>query len=131
MLDERKIGIMVKLALYEKKEGKEDFRLARYYQFDYVRFQMLKTFFCVTLGLGIFAAMLAAYKMEYFFHAVEKNIAQFGLLLFAIYLLVLVISELVTAMLSFYQIKTSRKRLGKYYGNLRSLRKYYKENEES
>lgn len=130
MLDNRKISLMARLALYEKKEGKKDFRLAKYYRSDYVRFQMLKTFFYVTLGLGIFAVMLAAYKVEYFFHIAEKNYVQFGFLLLAVYLLILVVSEIVTAFLSAYRIKSSRERLGKYYNNLRSLRKYYKGNEE-
>lgn len=130
MLDNRKINIMTRLALYEKGKGKEDFRLAGYYQSDYVRFQMLKTFFCMTLGLGTFAVMLAAYKVEYFFHEAEKNYRQFGLFVLAVYLLCLMISEIITILLASYHIRASRKRLGKYYNHLRSLRKYYKENEE-
>ena len=130
MLDNRKISIMTRLALYEKEAGREDFRLAGYYQSDYVRFQMLKTFFCMTLGLGIFAGMLAAYKVEYFLHEAEKDYVRFGLLLLAVYFLCLLVSEIMTVLLASHHIRSSRKRLGKYYNNLRSLRKYYKENEE-
>lgn len=128
MLDNRKIALMTRLALFEKTTGKKDIRLAKYYRFDYIRFQMLKTFFCVTIALGMILGMLAAYKVEYFLkQAAQMQYERFGFLLLVIYLLVLIISEIVTAVLASYDIRLSRKRLGKYYNHLRALRKYYKE----
>lgn len=131
MLDNHKITLMTRLALFEKKTGKEDFRLAGYYKTDYVRFQMLKTFVYTTLALGIAAVMLAVYKAEYFLkQAADMQYSSFLILVLTGYLLVLLLSEIVTLFLSSHRIKQSRKRLGKYYYNLRALRKYYKENEE-
>lgn len=131
MLDNRKITLMTRLALFEKGSGKEDFRLARYYRADYIRFEMLKTFVCTTAAFLLTAGMLAVYKAEYFLkQAAEMKYDQFLLLVLAGYLLLLAGSELVTFFLSSRHIKTSRKKLGKYYYNLRALRKYYKENEE-
>ncbi len=35
MLDERKVKLMTKLALYEETYGKEDFKISSYYRKDY------------------------------------------------------------------------------------------------
>lgn len=131
MLDNRKITLMTRLALFEKESGKEDFRLARYYRADYIRFEMLKTFVCTTTAFVLTAGMLAVYKAEYFLRqAADMKYGKFLLLVLAGYLLFLTGSELVTFFVSSHHIKASRKKLEKYYYNLRALRKYYKENEE-
>ena len=51
MLNNRKVRLMTKLAIYEKEDGKEDIRLGRYYRGDYVRYQLLKTIVAVLLLL--------------------------------------------------------------------------------
>lgn len=131
MLDNRKITLMARLALFEKESGKEDFRLARYYRTDYIRFEMLKTFVCTTAAFLLTAGMCAVYKAEYFLkQAADMKYEKFLFLVLAGYLLLLTGTELVTFFLSSHHIKMSRKKLGKYYYNLRTLRKYYKENEE-
>ena len=35
MLDERKVKLMTKLAMYEETQGKEDFKISEYYRKDY------------------------------------------------------------------------------------------------
>ena len=39
MLNEERVKLMVQLASYEQKEGKEDFKVSSYYKKDYVSFQ--------------------------------------------------------------------------------------------
>lgn len=129
MLDNRKISIMTRLALFEKREQKS-LRLAKYYQFDYIRIQMLKTFLSVTIAVLIICAVLAVYKAEYFLQAAMADFQRFGFLFLAGYFLILIISELITVLLSLYRFQSSRKRLGKYYNYLKILRRYYKESEE-
>lgn len=131
MLDNRKIALMTRLALFEKETGKQDIRLAKYYRSDYIRFEVLKTFLCVTIASGLIAAILATYKVEYFLkQAAQMKYERFGLLVLGVYLLILAVSEIATVMLASWNMKSSRERLGKYYHYLRVLRKYYKENEE-
>ena len=36
MIDEQKVKLMTKLALYEHTQGKEDFKVSEYYRKDYV-----------------------------------------------------------------------------------------------
>ena len=50
MLDERRVSLMTKLAIYEKHEENRDLVMARYYARDYVRFNVLKTWVASTVA---------------------------------------------------------------------------------
>ena len=68
MLNEDKIRIMSRCAMYEKGQGKEDLAVNRYYQGDYVRLNTLKTLIGVTVGFvlcfGLYLVLRAEYYME-------------------------------------------------------------------
>ena len=49
MLDENKIKLMTKLAIYEKHETDGELVMSRYYKHDYVRFNVLKTLVAATV----------------------------------------------------------------------------------
>ena len=51
MLNEKKIKIMTKLALYEKNKGKQDIGMMKYYKDDYVSIKTLKTNISITFFL--------------------------------------------------------------------------------
>lgn len=59
MVDERKVGLMTKLSIYEKKQKNRDLVLSRYFQSDYVRYNVLKAWVAVTIAywsvVGAFA----------------------------------------------------------------------------
>ena len=50
MLDERKVKLMTRLALYEQTQGREDFKISEYYRKDYAGMHILFSFFWVTIG---------------------------------------------------------------------------------
>lgn len=131
MLNNHKIRLMTKLSIYEKKDGKEDIRLGRYYRVDYVRYQLLKTIVAVTFGYLILVLMAILYNMEYLIaEAVRLDYAAIGRTLLGIYL-VLVLAFSGIAVLG-YTIKynRSRKKLAKYYRMLKRLRTIYREEKE-
>ena len=43
MLDEKRVKLMTKLALYEETQGKDDFKVSEYYRKDYVGMHMICT----------------------------------------------------------------------------------------
>lgn len=45
MLDEKRVKLMTKLALYEETQGKDDFKVSEYYRKDYVGMHMICTFY--------------------------------------------------------------------------------------
>jgi len=126
MLNERKIRLMTKLAIYEKKEGREDLKLAKYYKGDYARLQAWKTGVAVTVAYLLLLVVAAVYKLEYFFaNAFEINYEALGKRVLGIYVIVLA-AYVIFAILG-YSLKyaASRKKLARYFRMLRKLNHFY------
>jgi hypothetical protein len=126
MLNERKIRLMTKLAIYEKKDGKEDLKLAKYYKGDYARLQAWKTGIAVTIAYVLLLVVAAVYKLEYFLdNAFIIDFKELGMKVLGIYVIVLTV-YVVIAMLG-YSLKyaASRKKLAKYFRMLRKLNHFY------
>lgn len=122
MLNNKKIRVMTKLALYEKKEGKEDIKMSKYYKTDYVRLEMLKTIVSITIGYALILLLIGVYKAEYIISkAVTLNFVRIGQYILGFYLVILTIY--VISSIIGYSIKydRSRKTLGKYYKALKKL----------
>ena len=50
MINEKKVKLMTKMALYDTYEGKKDILLNEYYRKDYVSYHVITTILWVTLG---------------------------------------------------------------------------------
>jgi len=131
MLNNHKIRLMTKLAIYEKEDGKEDIRLGKYYRVDYVRYQLLKTIVAVTCGYLILVLMTILYNMEYLIaEAVKLDYAAIGRNLLGIYLVLLLAFSGIAVLGYTIKYNRSRKRLAKYYRMLKRLRAIYREEKE-
>ena len=68
MLNESKVKLMTRMAMYESKQGEEDFKISSYYKKDYRSFHTIATIIWVTVGYAVavgigviaFLVMLAA-----------------------------------------------------------------------
>ena len=61
MLDERKVKLMTRLALYDQTQGKEDFKISEYYRKDYAGLHILYTVLWVTVGyIAVWALAMIA-----------------------------------------------------------------------
>ncbi|WP_167955794.1 hypothetical protein [Anaerosporobacter faecicola] len=125
MLDNNKISLMTKLAIYEKDEG-EDIKLSKYFKMDYLRYQIIKSVVSVTVSYLILLIIIAFYKSEYLIQeAVKLDYKAIGAKVLGIYIILLTIyvfSSIVGYSLKF---DSSRKRLFQYRKNLKQLRQYY------
>ncbi len=128
MVNNRKVRLMTKLAIYEKKEGKEDIKLSRYFRRDYVRLHLLYTLIAVTAGYLLVLALIGAYQMEYLIkEAVHLDYIGIGKLILGVYIILLTIYMMASMIgYSLYYDK-SRKKLAKYFRMLRKLRSFYQE----
>ncbi|MFR8672646.1 MAG: hypothetical protein ACLVFI_08565 [Christensenellales bacterium] len=64
MLDEKRVKLMTKLALYEETQGNDDFKVSGYYRKDYVGMHMIGTFLWVTIGYVCLAGLLVLAGMD-------------------------------------------------------------------
>ena len=132
MLNNRKIRLMTKLAIYEKEDGKEDIRLGKYYRVDYVRYQLLKTIVAVTCGYLILVLMTILYYMEYLIaEAVKLDYAAIGRTMLGVYLVLLLAFSGIAVLGYTIKYNRSRKKLAKYYRMLKRLCTIYRAESEA
>lgn len=128
MLNNRKIRLMTKLAVFETKDGKEDIRLSKYYKTDYVRYQVLKSGLSTTVGYLLILILAFLYKLEYIVkNAVSLDYKTIGSYILGIYILLITVYGLGSLAWFSFRYDASRKRLIRYNKLLKRVNKIYKE----
>lgn len=127
MLDKRKIRLMTKMAIYEKKYGEEDIKISGYYKKDYSSLNTWITLIWVSAGYLLAAALLVICGAD----AILEGLTFLKLLvLIAIaagaYFALLIIYGIGSG--KFYRRKhtQAKQRVKKYYRDMSRLEKIYK-----
>lgn len=126
LLNENKVKMMTKMAIYEKNEGRRMLRTARYFKGDYVAFGILKTLITTTLAFAIVAIMYVLCNAE----GLVENIKFNGLSCFwkkggnilYNYACYICYNSRICIQLSY---ENSRKGLKKYFSRLNKLERFY------
>jgi len=128
MLNNNKVRLMTKLALYEDKKGKEDIRLSKYYKTDYVRYQIIKSMVSATLGFLLILVLIFLYKFEFLIrNAVTLDYKTIGMYILGIYIMIIALYGLGSVVGYSIKYDTSRKKLARYFKLLSRLNKIYKD----
>ena len=126
MLNEEKIKIMNKLAMYEQGEGKKYLPVSRYYRSDYIGLAMIKNFFLITIGYVLVLAGIAAYFGEYLVDNIHKmNLVALGIEAVVGYIVVLVLFSVLTYIQYSVKYYRAKKSVKNYYEELTQLSKIY------
>lgn len=64
MVNEEKVKLMTKLAIYESTKGKKQLNICKYYKRDYVRYNMFKTAVTATIAYMIIAGTYILLNVE-------------------------------------------------------------------
>ena len=64
MIDEKRLRLMIRLARYEQKDGKEDLRISRYFRRDYVGAALLKNFFLATIAYVLILLLIVIGNLD-------------------------------------------------------------------
>ena len=131
MLNEGKIKVMTHLARCEKKDNGEIFNIMNFYKYDYIRYNLLKTFISVTIGYVMILGLAVLYHMEYLIlNFVTLDYKMLGAVVLGCYLLMLLFYSVVTIAGCSAKYDNSRKEIGQYYRVLEGLRKFYGKEKE-
>lgn len=126
MVNEEKIKLMNKMALYEEKYGKEDFKVVSFYKKDYIGYQTIFTVLWVTIGYALLCGLIAVSFMEKFLD--QANVFGVVLVILAAIILYLILAVSYGLFASrFYQKKHIRAkgRVKRYTRMLMQLEKFY------
>ena len=131
MLNEEKIKIMNKLAMYEQGEGKKYLPVSRYYRSDYIGLALIKNFFLVTIGYCLILAGIAAYFGEYLVDNIQKmDLVAVGRNAVIGYVVVLVVFSVATYIQYSVKYHKAKKSVKEYYQELTQLNKIYSREEK-
>ena len=112
MINEEKVKIMTKIAMYEQGKGRKYLPVSKYYRSDYIGLALIKNFFLVTIGYILIVAAIGVYFGEYLLENIHKmNLIAMGIYLVIGYVVVLVVYSLMTYI--------------QYYSELTELSKIY------
>ena len=133
MLDKRRIRLMTKAAIYEKKCAEEDIRISSYYKKDYASLNTWVTQLWVTAGYLLAAVLVLICAGDVILESLTiiKLIAICAVAV-CIYLALLIVYGIGAG--RFYKRKHTRakQRVKKYYRDLSRIEKLYKkENDRS
>lgn len=132
MLNEEKIRLMTRLALYEQKEGKKDLPLSKYYRTDYLALKMINSTIVMTLGYILLLATIVLIKIEELLSdIVNMDLVAMGRNILIIYVILFVVNMAATYFVSSYRFKRSRGNLNNYNSYLKDLYMIYKKEENS
>lgn len=130
MINNSKVKLMTKLAVYEKKH-KDDIEISKYSKSDYVRLNLIKNVLSATVAYILVLVIVGLYQMEYLIaNAVTLDYKNLGIKILGFYCIVLIVFVLSGLLISSVQYSKAMKRLNKYLKRLRILKKYYDEQEE-
>lgn len=131
MLNEDKIRIMSRCAMYEKAEGKEDIAINHYFQGDYIRLNTLKTLIGITIGfimcVGIYVVLNAQYYVENIF---KMDIFVLVKDFIIIYIIVLAVFAVISVLFYGWKYADAHKRVLGYYEDLQKIKAMDDEMEE-
>ena len=131
MINEEKVKIMTKLAMYEQGRGRKHLPVSRYYRSDYIGLALIKNFFLVTIGYVLIVAAVAVYFGEYLLENIHRmNLVTLGIYLIIGYVIVLAAYSILTYIqysVKYYQAKKS---VREYYSQLTELNKIYAREEK-
>ncbi len=126
MLNENKIKMMTKMAIYEKNEGRRMLKNARYYKGDYIAFGVLKSFIATTFSYMILVVMYVLCNLESLVADINTmDYAVIGKKLGGYYVVMLVVFAIITGLVYAYQYDCSRKGMKRYFSRLNKLERFY------
>ena len=116
MINEEKVKIMTKIAMYEQGKGRKYLPVSKYYRSDYIGLALIKNFFLVTIGYIMAVAAVAVYFGEY----LMENLHKMNRVSMGVYIIVGYVAALVG-----YSILTYIQYSVKYYKAKKSVKEYY------
>lgn len=132
MLDKRKIRLMTRTAIYEKKYGEEDLKITGYYQKDYVSLNVWITLIWMTVGYGLVGALLFAGCGESLVEGITiARMLIIAAIVLGIYLSLVIIFAIGAG--SFYKKrhKQAKQRMKKYMRDLSLMEKMNQKKEKN
>lgn len=123
MLNEEKVKLMTRAAVYEKHEGKKNMKMTKYFRGDYVSWNMIKTVAAVTFAYLIVAGCWVLYNLEYLMeNFYTMDLAEIIRQILVYYIAVLVVYTILSYIIYTIKYSMAMKSLKRFRSSLRKIR---------
>ena len=126
ILNENKIKMMTKMAIYEKNEGRKMIKTAKYFKSDYIAFGVLRTLITTTIAFIIMLVMGVLYNIDKII--TDINNLDYSAIVTGIiicYIVMLILFSVIALIVYGRQYDNSRKGLKRYFSRLNKLERFY------
>jgi len=132
LLNENKVKMMTKMAIYEKNEGKKMVRTARYFKGDYIAFGVLKTLITTSVAYIIMVILFALLNLENIVKDINTlDYAVIGKRMILFYVLLIIVFSAISIVVYSREYDQSRKGLKRYFSRLNKLERFYNGNRKN
>ena len=130
MIDVKKVRLMTKISMYENGQGKKDLKMNRSKMSTYISMKVIESILCVTIAYLIVAGL---YSTRYVTMIVTEGFGEFrniAAALLAIYLILLVLSVIMTYFYHKDKYRKAYSRIVQYDKDLARLEELISDNTE-
>ena len=126
MLDEERVRLMTRLALYEQTQGKEHFKISEYYRKDYAGMHVVFSIIWTSIGYACLAGIVVLAGIQALLANMSVGfLVTLGAVAIAGYLVVVIVYAFITSHIYNKRHKNARQRVKKYNHDLLKLLKMY------
>lgn len=126
MINEEKVILMTRAAIYEEKEQKKKLAINKYFRHDYISLQILYGWFFGTISFMLCVVLWGACNMEYLLENFHKmDLKSFGMTLLTYYGLAVGTYVFILYALYAYRYHMAKKSVGAYSQTLRKISAIY------
>lgn len=132
MVNEKKVRLMMQLALDEKRFYKDELDESGYFRSDYIRSNTLKVLLGYSISYLLIMGLVAMYYVDYLFtNVVQMDMQSMVWLAGCIYVGLLLIITLFCVLFYMTKYTNNRKRLRKYMMEIDKLQKFYRDSKDN
>ena len=127
MINESRVKLITRLAVYEGGEGKKNMSIGSYFRGDYISVQVIRSVICGTAAFLLVFALYLLYDMEEIIAGFyDMDLMGIGKTLLMRYAVFIGVYSVITYIVYALRHRQARRRLRIYYNNLRRLDSMYK-----
>lgn len=117
---------MTRMASYEEGDGKKHMNVVRFFKGDYIAVGILKALICSSLSFALILALYVYYNFDVFMSSIyDMDILEFVKGILIKYAWFVGIYVMITYVVCTITYNSSRRKLKRYFKNLRVLKKMY------
>lgn len=132
MLNQERVEEMIRLAVFDQKEGEACKPMIQYFRKDYIVKELLKSFVTGTLAFGIIIGLGVMYQAENIVNSLNKVDIRGALIEFGTaYLIFMAVYFIVTYVIYYRRYSAGRQKVKKYYVHLKKVSRSYHQEDHS